>query len=269
MVRGKRAAAQHEAEMLAKLSHGGFAGASDHSKTVRQYLEEILEAKKLLSPNTRRSLRQQHPPAHLSRAGRSDGQQARPSARVDGILRVGREAVRAGGPTSLRVAGARDAQRRRPGPHPGPQPPSPASRFRSAAASGTSRTPPSSTTCCASATPSPRNGAARRGKRRVPDGAGPARLADRHRPVRVGELLAIAPDTDIDPQRRTLTTSRQLIYLSGEGFVFAPPNTDGCGRRVIPLPRFVPAAVSTTQLRNGLAEITLPWQEAGAPVTQK
>jgi len=49
--------------------------------------------------------------------------------------------------------------------------------------------------------------------------------------VRVGELLAIAPDTDIDLQRRTLTISRQLIYLPGDGFVFAPPKTDDSGRR--------------------------------------
>lgn len=86
--------------------------------------------------------------------------------------------------------------------------------------------------------------------------------------LRVGELLAIAPQTDVDLRRKTLTVSRQLSYLPGQSFVFSPPKTDDSGRRVVPLPPFVLAAISAAQLRNGLAEITLPWEEPDATTTQ-
>ena len=251
--------------MRARLGHGGLAGASDRSKTVRQYLDEILEAKKRLSPNTRRSY------------GNSTRLHIYPELGDLKVSRLDRPLVLTGFFESVEKRSGREARR---------------------AAESLVRAMLKAAVRDRILDRNPLDGIAFPKRTRVrgipyaPDLDDVLRvretIAAQRRGavggecamalaqldlligtgVRVGELLAIAPDTDIDPQRKTLTISRQLIYLPRAGFIFAPPKTDDSGRRVVPLPRFVLAAVSTTQLRNGLAEITLPWQEADSPVTQ-
>ncbi|MDT7545410.1 MAG: hypothetical protein QOE99_1520 [Actinomycetota bacterium] len=265
VVHGKRAAAQHEAEMKAKLNRGGLAGAGERSKTVRQYLDEVLEAKKLLSPNTRRSY------------GNSTRLHIYPELGELKVSRLDRPLLLTGFFETVEKRSGREARR------------AAESLVRAMLKSAVrdrilDRNP-------LDGIPFPKRGRVR-GIPYAPELADVVRVRDTIAAqrrgavggeaemalaqldlligtgVRVGELLAIAPDTDIDLQRRTLTISRQLIYLPGDGFVFAPPKTDDSGRRVIPLPRFVLAAISTTQLRNGLAAITLPWGEPDASVTQ-
>ena len=265
VVRGKRAAAQHEAEMQTRLSHGGLAGASDRSKTVRDYLEEILAAKKLLAPNTRRSYGNTtrlhiYPDIGDLKVSRLDRPLVLTAFFETVEKRSGREARRAA--ESLVRAMLKSAVRDRildRNPLDGiafpkrsrvrgiPYAPDLADVLRVREAIATQRR---------GATAGEQEMALAQLDLLIGTG------------VRVGELLAIAPETDVDLKRKTLTISRQLIYLPNDGFVFAPPKTDDSGRRIIPLPKFVLAAMSVTQLRNGLAEITLPWQEPDAPLTQ-
>lgn len=84
--------------------------------------------------------------------------------------------------------------------------------------------------------------------------------------VRIGELLAIAPEEDLDLDRQTLRIERQLLYVPKRGFVFATPKAESI--RTIPLPQFSLTAIATTQLRNGLREITLPWENPDTEVRQ-
>ncbi|HEU0131853.1 MAG TPA: tyrosine-type recombinase/integrase [Mycobacteriales bacterium] len=78
--------------------------------------------------------------------------------------------------------------------------------------------------------------------------------------VRIGELLGIAPEEDVDLDRGTIRIVRQLLYLPKRGYIFGPPKTDE-SVRTVPAPKFVLASMATTQLRNGLREVTLPWAD--------
>lgn len=260
VVRGKRNAERHEAEMKGKLSGGGVAGAADRGKTVEIYMNEILAAKKTLAANTRRSYGN-HLRLHIipelgdqkvssltrelplvgffAAVEKTAGKATRRS--VESLVRLMlKTAVREGilsknpldgvpFPKAIRVRGV-------------PYAPELIDVHRMRAHVLTQ-------------------------KRGVLAGEPEMMLAAvdglTGLGVRIGELLGLSED-DLDREKKTITLRRQLVHIAGEGYVFGPPKTDDSGFRVIPVPQFVLAALSATLLRNGAQDVTLPWEELDA-----
>lgn len=100
--------------------------------------------------------------------------------------------------------------------------------------------------------------------------------------LRIGEALGIDPAADIDTERKVLRVVRQVQYISPRscetcrqapvapeacvdceqgGYIYCPPKGNDASKREVPLPQFVIATIRALQLRNGLATITLPWEE--------
>ena len=264
IVRGKRAAERHEAEIKTVLTHGGMAAAPDRNLTVAELMDQILAAKPNLAPNTKRaygnSLRLHLYPALGDHPVRRLTSGLALSAVLERIEHTsGREARRAA--ESLLRLLLKTAVRER----------------------ILDRNP-------RDGVPFPRRTRVR-GLPYAPQMtdvhlllellARPARVGLRGEVemmtalvtlligtgVRIGELLALSPEFDHDAARCTLSISRQLTYLPGHGFVFSSPKTDDSGVRTIPLPAFASAALARTTLANGHREVTLPWRAPGGRST--
>lgn len=262
IVRGKRAAQQHHDEMRAKLARRSVAPSRERGKTVRELMTEILDAKATLKVNTRttygNSTRLHIYPAlgdvrvvdltylmvsgFLERVERDAGREARRTAEalVRNLLKVAiRERIIDRSP----LDGV--PFKRRPPVRGVPYAPELADLVlvRDDIASQRVNVLPGEADMNAAMVD-------------VLTGTG----------VRIGELLAIAPEEDIDLDRQTLRIERQLLYVPKEGFVFATPKAESI--RTIPVPGFVLSAIATTQLRNGLREVTLPWEDPEASARQ-
>jgi integrase len=255
-VRGKRAADLHHAEMKAKLATGGVAASSERGKTVRALMEEILAARPNLAVNSVRAygnttrlhiypalgdlkvrqLRSLTLTGFFERVEKDAGREAR--RRAESMMRdLLKVAVREGIIDRNPLDGVPFPKRSRVRGVPYAPELVDAARVREHIATQ---------------------------RRSVMAGEAEMALAWHDvlvgTGVRVGELLAISPEVDIDFARKTLRISRQLIYVPNEGFIFKGPKNDESAR-TIPLPQFVLSSIATTQLRNGLREITLPWDE--------
>jgi len=257
VVRGKRAAAQHAAEMTTALAGGRLAASRERARTVESYLGQLIIGKATLAYNTRRTYANSTRLHIYPALGATRVRDLRYSALMaffEGVEKdSGREARRSC-ESLLRLM------------------------LKAAVRDGVCERNP------LDGVPFPKRSRVR-GIPYAPELVDVLRVRDhmltQSRGVvvgeaqqsaaavevligtglRVGELVAIAPDTDIDYLRRTLTVSRALVYAPGSGFVFGPPKTDDSGRRTIPLPQFTLDALAALQARLGTHRITLPWEE--------
>lgn len=264
VVRGKRAAEHHEVDMRARMRGGAMAGATDRRTTVRQLLDQLLASKRTLAASSRVNYRHaldahvyptigdvrvsKLPTAYLLLTSLFDDveKDSGPAMRrrvemlVRQMLRVGvRQGILDVNPLDGVSWGKTVATR----PVYVPEWESIAKVREAIEASRT----------------------------RVVGGVTEMRLAMvdvlAGAGLRGGEMMALGPDS-IDLEAGTITVSRQLLRVRGDGFMFGPPKTDDSGPRTIPVPKFVLASLATTQLRNGTRSFTLPWEQAdGKPTT--
>jgi integrase len=257
VVRGKRAAERHELEVRAVLASGGMAAGPQRTVTVEELMEQILAARPNLSPNTLRSYRNSLR-LHLYPAlGSQQVRRLTSGLALTAVLerveqRSGREARRAA-ESLLRLLLKTAVRERVLDRNPLDGLPFPRrSRVR-----GLPYAPEMvDVHRVLQALARPGQGALRG----EPEMAVTAVTLLIGAGLRIGELLALSPELDYDAGRRTLSISRQLQYLPGQGFVFAPPKTDDSGVRSIPLPSFAAAAIARSTLLNGHREVTLPWR---------
>lgn len=268
VVRGKKAARDHEAEMRTKLNRGGIAGASDRQVTVEEFLAKIMASKKTISENTRISygnaLRNHVIP---NIGGRRVVSLARESLLLTGLFEgIERDAgkgmrrqcemlvrmmlkiaIREGVLDRNPLDGVPLAKRV---PVRGiPYAPELVDvvRVRDEILANTSVMPGSVEMALAQLD--------------TLTGTG----------MRVGELMGLS-EADVDWDNKTITINRQVIYVRPEPdpgdpdrrlpgvFIFGPPKTDDSSVRTIPAPQFVMAALAATKLRNGTSAVTLPWE---------
>lgn len=258
VVRGKRAAERHEAEVRTVLAQGGMAAGPSRTVNVEELMEQILAAKPNLAPNTVRSYRNTlrlhlYPPLGQQQVRRLTSGLALTTVLERIEQRSGREARRAA-ESLLRLLLKTAVRERVLDRNPLDGLPFPRrSRVR-----GLPYAPEMTDVHRVLQVLARPGQGALRGE---PEMAVAAVTLLIGAGLRVGELLALAPELDYDAGRRTLSISRQLMYLPGDGFVFGPPKTDDSGVRTIPLPAFATAALARNSLLNGQREVTLPWRE--------
>jgi integrase len=261
VVRGKRAANDHAAEMKTKLSTGTVAVAGERTKTVAQLWEEILDAKRpMLSENTLRSYsrdwRNHIKPAmgHLRVAKLTNG------TALTGMLnkieagsgRAARYAVEAQVRYLLKTA-VREGLL--------PRNPLDGIKFpKKIRVKGTPILP----TFEDARRLYDHVGGYRKGAAQGEPEMNQAALAVLiGLGLRASEACGLSVD-DFDLVNKTVTIRRQCLYVANKGYIFGPPKTDDSGYRTIPAPQFVLKAVAATRLRNGTRKFTLPWEKADA-----